>query len=352
MKKTKRNISIVLIFAILFALMPKQVYAIKKVRLNKSKLSLYVGKKYTLKVKNTNKKVKWSSTKKKIATVTKKGKVIAKKKGNCNIIAKVGRKKYACKIIVKNKKAILHKESNHSSTVKSSTPASLVPTSTPIATALPTVPPKTTTQPQKTLIYDYSQEAPSICNYDEFKYNSFRVWLCPFIFYGEKLYKTKDYRGKKLHYELSIKNSGNRNLPVIDINLNCTSPIVYPIIFRVVDPAYKDFDKPIAPDPADYLSGEADWTYEDALEDYENALKEYNQRKTVTLEQPINKGQIYTYSFDYTIPSFSVNEDVDRSNDCRYPILLYISNQKAYGVYESGDEITILGLKIYEVDDF
>ena len=117
MKKTKRNISIVLIFAILFALMPKQVYAIKKVRLNKSKLSLYVGKKYTLKVKNTNKKVKWSSTKKKIATVTKKGKVIAKKKGNCNIIAKVGRKKYACKIIVKNKKAILHKESNHSSTV-------------------------------------------------------------------------------------------------------------------------------------------------------------------------------------------------------------------------------------------
>lgn len=30
----------------------------------------------------------------------------------------------------------------------------------------------------------------------------------------------------------------------------------------------------------------------------------------------------------------------------------YISNQKAYGVYESGDEITILGLKIYEVDDF
>ena len=92
MKKTKRNISIVLIFAILFALMPKQVYAIKKVRLNKSKLSLYVGKKYTLKVKNTNKKVKWSSTKKKIATVTKKGKVIAKKKGNCNIIAKVGRK--------------------------------------------------------------------------------------------------------------------------------------------------------------------------------------------------------------------------------------------------------------------
>ena len=63
MKKTKRNISIVLIFAILFALMPKQVYAIKKVRLNKSKLSLYVGKKYTLKVKNTNKKVKWSSTK-------------------------------------------------------------------------------------------------------------------------------------------------------------------------------------------------------------------------------------------------------------------------------------------------
>ena len=66
----------------------------------------------------------------------------------------------------------------------------------------------------------------------------------------------------------------------------------------------------------------------------------------------IESGTTTADSFDYTIPSFSVNEDVDSSNDCRYPILLYISNQKAYGVYESGDEITILGLKIYEVDDF
>lgn len=346
MKKIKRNLSIVLIFAIVFALMPKQVYAVKKVRLNKSKLSLYVGKKYTLKVKNTNKKVKWLSTKKKIATVTKKGKVIAKKKGNCNIIAKVGGKKYTCKVIVKNKKTILPKESNQSSTVNSS------PQSLPVQTSTPTVAPKPTTTPsKKTLIYDYSQEAPCICNYSEFKYDSFHIWLCPFAFYGEGVYKTEDYRGKELHYELTIKNSGTRDLPVIDVRLNYTSPAVYPTAFRVIDPAYIDFEKPIPPDPADYLHDDTDWTYEDALEEYENELEEYNQRKAVTLEQPINKGQIYTYSFDYTISSIAVNEDVNADNACRYPIMLYISNLKGQGVYESGDEITILGLKIYEVDN-
>ena len=304
MKKTKRILSTALIFATVFTLMPKQVNAVKKVRLNKSKLSLYVGKKYTLKLKNTNKKAKWSSTKKKIATVTKKGKVLAKKKGKCNIIAKIGRKKYICKVIVKNKKTILPKESNHSSTVNSSPQSSPTPS-------------------KKTLIYDYAQEPldpyncpPYTSNYDEFKYMSFRIWLCPFLFYGEGVYETKDYRGKELHYELTIKNSGNRNLPVIDVCFNYTSPISYPTVFRVIDPAYKDF--------------------------------KYNQKAATTLEQSINKGQTYTYSFDYTIPSNAIDEDFDKYNKCAYPIMLYISNFKDQGIYESGDEITILGLKVYE----
>lgn len=40
-----------------------------------------VGESKTLKVKNTKKKVKWSSGKKSVASVSKKGRVKAKKKG-------------------------------------------------------------------------------------------------------------------------------------------------------------------------------------------------------------------------------------------------------------------------------
>ena len=55
-------------------------------------------------MKGTKKKVKWSSSKKKIATVTKKGVVKAKKKGTAKIVAKIGKKKYTCKVVLKAKK--------------------------------------------------------------------------------------------------------------------------------------------------------------------------------------------------------------------------------------------------------
>ena len=69
-----------------------------KIKLNKTKISLQRGKTYTLKVKGTKKKVKWSSNKKTIATVTRKGKVTAKKQAV--ITAKIGKKKYKCKVKV------------------------------------------------------------------------------------------------------------------------------------------------------------------------------------------------------------------------------------------------------------
>lgn len=82
----------------------QQTDAKAKVKLNKKKLVLTVGKKAKLKVKGTKKKVKWSSSKKKTATVTKKGVVKAKKKGTAKIVAKIGKKKYTCKVVVKAKK--------------------------------------------------------------------------------------------------------------------------------------------------------------------------------------------------------------------------------------------------------
>ena len=74
-----------------------------KAKINKKKVTIYVGKTVSLKVKNNKKKVKWSSTNKSVATVSTKGKVKAKKVGKATIIAKVGKKKYRCRITVKNK---------------------------------------------------------------------------------------------------------------------------------------------------------------------------------------------------------------------------------------------------------
>lgn len=71
-----------------------------KTRLNKTKLTISVGQKVTLKVKGSRKKAKWSSSNKKVATVNQKGKVRAKQAGKTTIMAKVGKKKYRCKITV------------------------------------------------------------------------------------------------------------------------------------------------------------------------------------------------------------------------------------------------------------
>ena len=58
-------------------------------KLNKSKLTLYIGSNYTLKVKKASGKVKWTSGKKSVATVSSKGKVVAKKAGKAKITAKI-----------------------------------------------------------------------------------------------------------------------------------------------------------------------------------------------------------------------------------------------------------------------
>ena len=109
MKQNKKGLAILLAFAMivssLFGVTPSQAATKKKkVKLNKTKLSLYVGKTYTLKLKNNKKKIKWSTSNKKVATVSSKGKVKGKKKGSATITAKVGKKKYKCKVTVKVKK--------------------------------------------------------------------------------------------------------------------------------------------------------------------------------------------------------------------------------------------------------
>ncbi|MBQ8981722.1 MAG: Ig-like domain-containing protein [Eubacterium sp.] len=69
-------------------------------KLNVTSVELPYGNSKTLKLKNTKKKVKWTTSNKKIATVNAKGKVTAKGIGKCKITAKCGKKKYTCNVKV------------------------------------------------------------------------------------------------------------------------------------------------------------------------------------------------------------------------------------------------------------
>ena len=77
MKQMKKLLAFVLAFAMIITIyQPSAAYAAtKKIRLNAKTMTLQVGQKKTLKVKNAGKKakLKWSSNKKSIATVSKKG---------------------------------------------------------------------------------------------------------------------------------------------------------------------------------------------------------------------------------------------------------------------------------------
>jgi hypothetical protein len=71
--------------------------------ISKSKLSLTVGNTSTIKLNGTKQKVTWKSSKPKIASVTN-GKIEALAKGETTITATVLKKKYTCKLTVKEKK--------------------------------------------------------------------------------------------------------------------------------------------------------------------------------------------------------------------------------------------------------
>lgn len=103
MKRMRKVVITILLFSISFNfLVENGANAAKKVKLNKTKISLKVGRTYQLKLKNTKKKVKWSSKDKMTATVSKKGKVKGISAGKTKIIAKIGKKKYACSVVVKD----------------------------------------------------------------------------------------------------------------------------------------------------------------------------------------------------------------------------------------------------------
>lgn len=149
----------------------------KKVELNKKKVTLVKGKSFKLNLKNNKKKVKWCVDKKKIVKLSKKTKksvlLTAIKIGKAKVTAKVGRKKYVCKVTVsakgrKNENATQMTEntqnvpqkdqtpkvtktptqiSNVQETIKPEGSPNVTPKETLIPTAVPTSVPETTKKP-------------------------------------------------------------------------------------------------------------------------------------------------------------------------------------------------------------
>ena len=99
--KQQKRVGILLMLVCLIITLALPVTANAAVKINKTSVSVLRGKTYNLKITGTKKKIKWTSSNKKIATVSASGKIKGIKKGRCNIYAKVGKKKYTCKVTVK-----------------------------------------------------------------------------------------------------------------------------------------------------------------------------------------------------------------------------------------------------------
>lgn len=101
MKKVVKKASVLLFALILVVCMALPVSAAS---ISKKKVTICTGQTIQLKVNGVKKKARWTSSNKSVATVTQKGKVSAKKKGTTAITAKIGKKKYTCKVTVESPK--------------------------------------------------------------------------------------------------------------------------------------------------------------------------------------------------------------------------------------------------------
>ena len=105
-RKWKQGIAVLTAAAVVLTgiTVPGSAGAKAKIRLNKKKVTIKVGGKVTLKLKNAKKKVIWKSSKKKVASVSAKGIVRGKSAGTAKITAKSNKKSYTCTVIVKEKR--------------------------------------------------------------------------------------------------------------------------------------------------------------------------------------------------------------------------------------------------------
>lgn len=106
MKKIKKGFALLLVFVMAVSVIPQSAFAAKKmVKLSKKTVTVAVGEAVKIQLKNNKKKVKWRITSgKKNVTLSKKKKtsviIKGKKAGKAKVQAKIGKKKYVCKVTV------------------------------------------------------------------------------------------------------------------------------------------------------------------------------------------------------------------------------------------------------------
>ncbi len=179
MKKMVKGLSLVLVSA-LVAGITVPVAAAKKVKLSSKKITLKVGQKKKLEVKNTAKKVKWSiksgkkyislSNKKKTSVVIK-----GKKQGKAVVLAKAGKKKLTCQVTIKKAD---NKKPNVPTTAPTATVTPSAPTPTPVSTVTP-VPSQTPSEtPAVTPEATETPEPEEPLEPGEFRYEGLdRAWI-------------------------------------------------------------------------------------------------------------------------------------------------------------------------------
>ena len=148
-----KTLSLVLTAALVISsAVPGAADAKKAVKLSKTKLTIKVGEKKTIKVKNSTKKAKWTikSGKKYIALSKKKSSAVVKgkKAGTATVQVKVAGKNLKCKVVVQKKGT--DKQNNTPTPVPTDSGVKETPTPTPTAspTATPTpTPPEATKVP-------------------------------------------------------------------------------------------------------------------------------------------------------------------------------------------------------------
>lgn len=94
------------------------VAGLTTLKLNSSKITLYTGKSYTLRINGTKEVPTWKSSNTKVATVTKNGRVTAKSAGTATITATLYGRKLTCTVTVRKPSAAQSKLAQNYTRVK------------------------------------------------------------------------------------------------------------------------------------------------------------------------------------------------------------------------------------------
>lgn len=101
-KSTAIVVAITFLIVSMFSFLSAEPVSAATQKLNKSKVTLYVGETTNLKMVGTSAKPTFTTSNKSVATISKTGKVTAKKTGKATITAKVKGKSYKCVVTVKS----------------------------------------------------------------------------------------------------------------------------------------------------------------------------------------------------------------------------------------------------------